>query len=222
MPVELAESNFFMTRDDSADFLSFLIERFSSQFVPERSSSPPPFPRYSTLADVEARIEMDVHYSRFAVLSPQWEEFPLSFSETHANDGQHFVSVSLQYGGPAFDLSLSQAWTENGRRWILHGSFSDYPYYIVDKAFLTDRSLYRTFDRPAAMTGAHKEVKNYLRRNGCRSVHRKLGYTGPWIMPGALREFQAGTSLGYGEGAFEVKDPQSTRNQRSKIVKSPM
>jgi hypothetical protein len=129
----------------------------------------------------------------------------LSFDEVHANDGQHFFTVSMEYGGPAFDLILSRTWAENSRRWIVHGSFSDYPYYVVDKAFLADRSLYRTFDRPAAMTAAHNEVKNYLRRNGCRSVRRKMGYTGPWIMPGALREFQAGTSLGYADWPFEPK-----------------
>ena len=193
-----------MTRDDSAHFVSFLIERFSAEFVPERSSSPPPFPRYSTWADVETRIDTDIHYSRFAVLCPQWEEFPLSFSETHANDGQHFFSVDPSYGGPAFDLILSRTWTENGRRWMLHGSLFDRPHYVVDKAFLADRTLYRTFERPAAMKAAHMQVKNYLRRNGCRSVHAKFGFSGPWIMPGALREFRAGTSLGFG-GLFEPK-----------------
>jgi hypothetical protein len=199
-----------MTCEDSAAFLSFLIERFSSQFVPERSSSPPPFPRYSTLAQLETRIDIDVHSSRFAVLSAQWEQFPLAFNEVHANDGQDFFTVSMRYGGPAFDLLLSRTWTENGRKWMLHGSFSDYPYYVVDKAFLADRSLYRTFDRPVAMTAAHTEVKNYLRRNGCPSVRQKVGHNGPWIMPGALREFEAGTLLGFG-GLFEPKVRSSKR-----------
>ena len=194
-----------MTSDDSADFLSFLIERLSAEFVPERSSFPPPFPRFSRLADVQAVSDKDPCYSRFAVLSPQWEQFPLFFDEVHANDGQHFFTVSMRYGGPAFDLILSRTWTENGRTWIVHGSFSDYPYYIVDKAFLADRSLYRTFNRPTAMDAAHKDVKNYLRRTGCQSFRKKTGANGPWIMPGALREFQAGTSLGFGESPFEPK-----------------
>ena len=197
-----------MTREDSAAFLSFLIERFTAEFVPERSSSPPPFPRYSTLHDVQARCDNDVHYSRFAVLSAQWEELPLLFDEVHANDGQHFFTVSMDYGGPAFDLIVSRTRTENDRRWMLHGSLTDRAYYIVDKAFLADRALYRTFERPAAMKAAHTQVKNYLRRNGCRSVHTKFGFSGPWIMPGALGEFQAGTSLGFG-GLFEPKLPNS-------------
>src|SRR4051794_3745573 len=159
----MAESRFFMTRDDSAAFVAFLIERFAAEFVPERSASPPPFPRYTTLAEVESRIDQDVHYSRFAVLSAQWEQYPLAFDEIHANDGQHFFSASLRIGGPSFDLILARTWTDGERRWIVAGSFGDYPYYIVDKAFLTDRSQYRTIQRPAAMAAAYKEVQNYLR-----------------------------------------------------------
>lgn len=194
----VAESWFFMTPDDTADFVSFLIERFAAEFVPDRSSYPPTFPRYTRLAEIQAQIDKGVRNCRFAVLSQRWEELPLVFDEVHANDGQHFFSVSQQYGGPAFDLIVSRICTEKGRRSIVAGSFCDYPYCIVDKAFLTDRSLYRTFDRPAAMTAAHKEVQNYLSRTGCRSVRQKTGQTGPWIMPGALREFQAGTELGLG------------------------
>jgi hypothetical protein len=193
-----------MTRDDSADFVWFLTERLSAEFVPERSADPPPFPRYSTLVDVQAWTDRDVRYHRFAVLSPRWEQLPLSFDEVHANDGQHFFTVSMEYGGPAFDLILSRTWSENGHRWIVQGSFSDRPYDIVDKAFLADRSQYRTFERPVAMKTAHKEVRVSLRRNGCPSVRQKMGHPGPWIMPGALREFQAGTSLGFG-GLFEPK-----------------
>lgn len=169
----MADSRFFMARNDNAAFISFLIERFSAEFVSHRFASPPPFPRYTTLAEVQARIDEDVResrFSRFHVLSPQWEEFPLQFHEVHANDGQHFFSVSLRYGGPAFDLIVSRTWSDGEQRWIVAGSFGDYPCYIVDKAFLTDHSRYRTVQRPATMAAAHKEVQNYLRRNGCRSV----------------------------------------------------
>src|ERR1700687_4394469 len=115
----MSESRFFMTREESADLVSFLIERVSAEFVPERSTSPPPFPRYTTPEQVLARIDEDVHYSRFAVLSQQWEEFPLAFDEVHANDGQHFLSISQRYGGPAFDLILSRTWTDGDCRWIV-------------------------------------------------------------------------------------------------------
>jgi hypothetical protein len=157
---------------------------------------------------VQARIDEDAgasRFSRFHVLSPQWEEFPLQFDEVHANDGQHFFSVSPRYGGPAFDLIVSRTWTDGQQRWIVAGSFGDYPYYIVDKAFLADHSLYRTIQRPAAMAAAHKEVQKYLRRNGCRSVCREEGTTGPWILPGALREFEAGIWLRGGDWHYEPK-----------------
>ncbi len=205
----MAHSHFFMAPDDSTDFVSFMIERFSAEFVPDRSASPPPFPRYTTVAEVQTRIDDDVRasrYSRFHVLSPRWEEFPLQFDETHANDGQHFFSVSLKYGGPAFDWIVSRTWSDERRRWIVGGSFGDCAYYIVDKAFLTDHSLYRTIQRPAAMVAAHKEVQKYLRRNGCRSVCREEGHTGPWILRGALREFEAGIWLRGGDWHYEPKD----------------
>ena len=39
--VRMANSRFFMTRDDGADFVSFLIERFSAEFIPPfRKPSP--------------------------------------------------------------------------------------------------------------------------------------------------------------------------------------
>ncbi len=206
----MAESHFFMTQGDSADFLSFLIERFSAEFVPERSDCSPPFPRYRTLTEVRARIDLDVGYSRFAVLSPAWERLPLAFNEIHANDGRHFFSVSSRYGGPAFDLILSRTWTD-GRGWIVPGSFADFPYYIEDKAFLTDRSLYRTFDRPDAMTAAHKELRKYLRRNGCRSASRETGHAGPWIIQGALREYEAGIWLREADWHFQPKGGRADR-----------
>ncbi len=199
----MAESRFFMTRDDSAAFVAFLIERFSAEFVPERSPDPPPFPRYTTIAEVETRIDRDADNFRFAVLSPQWEQVPLAFSEIHANDGQHFFSVSQRVGGPSFDLILSRTWADEGQRWIVDGSIGDYPYYIADKAFLTDRSQYRTIDRPATMAAAHQEIKAYLRRNGCRSVCREEGHTGPLVLPGAIREFEAGMWLRGGDWHYE-------------------
>ncbi|WP_425616755.1 hypothetical protein NA78x_000410 [Anatilimnocola sp. NA78] len=204
----MAESHFFMGRDDSADFVSFLIERFSAEFVPERSPDPPPFPRYRALAEVQGRIDEDVRRSRssrFAVLSPKWERLPLVFNEVHANDGQHFFSLSQRYGGPAFDFILSRSWADADRRWIVAGSFGDYPYYIEDQEFLTDHSLYRTFQRPDTMAEAHKEVRTYLRRNGCRSVCREDGHSGPWIMRAALRDYEAGMWLRGGDWHFDPK-----------------
>ncbi len=208
----MAESRFFMSRDDGTDFVSFLIERFSAVLIPHRSVSPPPFPRYTTVTEVQTRIDEDEHrccFSRFHVMSKQWEEFPLVFDEVNANDGQHFFSVSLQYGGPAFDLIVSRLWSDGDNRWIVAGSLSDYAYYVVDKAFLADHSLYRTVQRPATMVAAHKEVQKYLRRNGCRSVCREETHTGPWILKGALHAFEAGIWLRGGDWHYEPKNGKS-------------
>ncbi|MHC4201342.1 MAG: hypothetical protein ACYSU0_15235 [Planctomycetota bacterium] len=194
----MAEVDFFMTKKDSLDFVSFLIEAFSAEFVPERNESAPPFPRYSSIADVKRRIDEDEYYSRFSVLSPLWERYPLGISEVHANDGQHFYSVCQRYGGPSFDLILSRIGMDGDARYLIPGSFSDYPYYIRE-FFLTDKSRYETFDRPPEMAKAYRDVQKYLRRTGCRSVCRETGRTGPWIIGDALREFQRGCWLRIGD-----------------------
>jgi hypothetical protein len=100
-----------MTLHDSLGLVSYLIDLVSAEFVPERSTDPPPFPRYTTLTQVKDRIDQDKMYSRFFVLSPFWERHPLIFHEIHANDGQHFFSVAQRYGGPAFDFIWVQLHT---------------------------------------------------------------------------------------------------------------
>lgn len=213
----MAEAHFFMTRDDSLAFVSFLIELVSAAFVPEKSLDPPPFPRYTTLEQVRTRMDQDVQrYSRFFVLSPQWERLPLAYDEIHANDGQHFYAVSQRYGGPAFDFNAARTYSEGELQWIRAGSFSDYPDYIEDKAFLTDYSLYRTFQRPEKMTAAFKEVQKNLRRNGCRSRCRETGHTGPWIGIDALQQHDAGIWLRGGDWHYEPKSGTSkTRRTKS-------
>ena len=210
----MATSRFCMTLDDSASFVSFLIERYSSHFVPDRSVSPPPFPRYTSLAEVESQIDTELNVCRFHVLSPQWEQFPLVMQEINANDGQQFFAVSLRCGGPSFDLLLSRAWTDGVQKWIVAGHFVDYSHYIVDHAFLTDPALYRTVQRPASMELAHKDVRNYFRRNGCRSVCREEGHTGPWILSGALKQYESGIWLREGDWHYDPTR-NASRTRRS-------
>lgn len=204
----MAESTFFMTRDDSVAFISFLIELVSAEFVTEKSATPPPLERLRTLAEVEAQMDRDVggdRYSRFFVLSRLWERCPLVVDEIHAYDGQHFFAVALRYGGPAFDFIPSRTYRQGESHWIVPGSLSDYSYYIEDKAPSDDRSLYRTFPRPEQMTSAHAAIRKYLRRGGCRSISRETGRPGPWLRPGALRAFQAGAWMRVGKQHFEPK-----------------
>ena len=201
----MAETHFFMTRNDAFRFTSFLIDLADVAFVPERSVDSPPFPRYTTLDQIQSRMECDNFYSRFFVVSRQWEQLPLVINEIHANDGRHFFAVSPRYGGPAFDFILSRTFTEADSQWIVPGSFSDYSYYIQDDSFHKDYSLYRSFDRPEEMTAAHNEVRKYVRKNGCRSICRETGLTGPWILSGAIQEFESGTWLRIGKWHFEPK-----------------
>jgi hypothetical protein len=67
----MAETHFLMTRGDSLAFVSFLIELVSAEFVPEKSLDPPSFPRYTTLEQIQTRMDQDIHCLRFFVLSPQ-------------------------------------------------------------------------------------------------------------------------------------------------------
>lgn len=212
----MAEVHFFMTRNDSLAFVSFLIELVRATFVPERSLDPPPFLRLTSSEQVRIRMDQNIQrYYRFFVLSPQWERLPLVYDEIHANDGQHFYSVSQRYGGPAFDFLASGTYSEGEMQWIRAGWFSDYPYYIEDKAFLKDASLYRVFQRPEKMTVAFKEVQRYLRKNGFRSRCRETGHTGPWIGIDALKQHEAGMWLRGGDWHYEPKG-NTSRSRRTK------
>jgi hypothetical protein len=204
----VAESDFFMTRDDSLAFVSFLIDLVCAEFVPERSAVPPPLCHLRTLAQVDEQMDRDAREnrcSRFFVLSRLWERFPLVADEIHANDGQHFFAVAQRYGGPAFDFVPARTYREGHTRWIVPGSFSDHSHYIKDKAFLADQSLYCAFPRPEEMTSAHQAVRKYLKKGGCRSISLETGRPGPWLRPGAVREFNAGVWLRVGEQHFEPK-----------------
>lgn len=209
----MAEIEFFMNENDSYEFITFLVHSFSCEFIPEKSDSPPPFPRYITFEEVRHRIDEDEHYSRFFVLSNRWEKHPLCFDEINANDGRHLFVVSQKYGGPAFDFILSRSAIEGNLKWMVSGSFSDYSYYIVDKSYLADHSKYATFDRPEEMKTAYKEVQKYIKRNGIRSICEEDGRAGPWILNGALAEFEYGLWLRAGKWHFIPKKKKKKANK---------
>ena len=201
----MAVTAFFMTDKEGMEFVSFLIDEFSAEFIPEKSNEPPPFPRYKELAEVRDRITRDVHYSRFFVLSPQWERYPLETSEVNANDGSYFFTVNQRNGGPAFDFVLSRTIERDGLKWMLPGSFSDYPNYMRDYSLGLDASECETFDRPESMKQAYKSVQKYLRRNGCRSICTEDGRAGPWVLNEAEAEFRLGIWLRTGKWHFEPR-----------------
>ncbi len=194
-----------MNKNDSYEFIKFLIQTFLCEFVPEKSDSPPPFPKYLTFEEVQCKVEEDEHYSRFFVLSPKWEKYPLCFSEINTNDGKHFFTVDQRYGGPAFDFILARSVSEKDLKWMVSGSFADYHYYIRDKSYINDQSRYETFDRPEEMKTAYKEVQKYIKRNGVRSICEEDERSGPWILNGALAEFENGLWLRAGKWHFIPK-----------------
>ena len=195
----MTETHFFMTRADVLGLVSYLIDKHCACFVPEISFEPPPFPRYSSVNEVVSRVDKDQYHSRFFVLSSVWELHPLCALEVTTNDGAHYFVVSQKYGGPAFDLFLPKEAADGDSRFLIAGSISDYSYYIVDKAFLTDRSSYRAFDRPTPMIEAHKDVRRFLRTSGTQSVCSETGRAGPWIGSGALAEHRSGLWLRGGD-----------------------
>ena len=193
----LSEIHFFMADGDTEQFISFLIETFSAEFVPETMKSAPPFPRYGALKQLMRKI-INENCSRFFVLSPSWERYPLVYSELNTvKDGRHYhyYYISQRYGGPAFDFILARTYSEEGTTWVVPGYFSDYPYYIKDKSFLSDYSKYETFDRPVEMKQAYQDVQKFIRKHACRSVCQETGKPGPWIFPDALKQFKNGVWL---------------------------
>jgi len=195
----VAEVHFFMTHPDTEHFVQFLIENFGARFAFDHNPTSMPIVA-TTTADVLNAVKDDESRGRFFVQSHLWDRFPLRLSEIHAVDGQHFWSVDQRIGGPAFDFCVSAQRSEEGRSWILPGMLSDYPWYIMDKS-----SEYETFDRPAGMATAYRQVQNYLRRNGVRSVCGGTGEAGPFILKGALAAFENGMWLRQGDGHFTPK-----------------
>jgi hypothetical protein len=216
----VAQVEFFMDADDNMAFVAWLVRVAEAEFVPERSLTPPPFPRYSTIEEVRRYIDGRVRedkYSRLLVLSAKWELYPLVFDEINANDGQHFFSVALQCGGPAFDLIPARAYSKDGERWIVPGSFSHFPNYVKGGGRPAE-----SFRRPEAMAELFKEAQKYFRQHGCRSASRETGETGPWVMPGALSAFGSGTWLRIAKHHFDPRGKaRAAAEQRDAADETP-
>ena len=200
----MAEVSFFMTHADTRAFVEFLIEEFEARFALDNCPAPDP-PIFRTADEVAALVEGSEFSPRFFVQSPLWDRHPLITTEVHTNDGRHFFSICQRYGGPAFDFILSRCDTEGDSSCIIPGWFSDYPWYIVDRSWLDDKSRYETFDRPEEMTDAYRAVQKYLRRNGKRSMDQDSGRTGPWILDDALVEYRRGAWLRQGDARLVPK-----------------
>lgn len=187
---------FFMDRTDTRCFVAFLIEQFAAEFALDQCPTPQP-PVYRSLEEVDSAVARDPFSPRFFVTSSQWQQFPLSLTETRTNDGRNFFSIDQRYGGPAFDFHVART---DGERFIVPGWFMDYPFYYCHKG------QSGTFDRPSEFASAFQKVRRYLRRLGSRSVCRETGAPGPWILPGAVALHAQGAWLRQGDLHFDQID----------------
>ena len=192
----MAVVEFLMTPADTRAFVGFLIDRFSARFALEKTPTPEPLV-YDSLDAVMSVIVAAEYSERFLVQSPLWDRFPICTTEIHANDGQHFFVHEGQYGGPTCGFIWPSTHSENDAKYMLPGQFHHFPYYFADDLWLDDHSKYQTFRRPDEIAMAYREVQKYVRRNGCQSEHQGKKMPGPWILRGALEEYQAGVWLGY-------------------------
>jgi hypothetical protein len=200
----MAEIHFFMTVEDTRQFVEFLLERFGGTFFLDESPTPDP-PRFSTVEGLMALATASEWPLRFSFVSPLWERHPISTNEIYTNDGRHFWYINQRIGGPAFDFCTTKILTTDAISWIRPGSFTDYPWYIVDKASIEDTSCYATFDRPKQMKEAFEEVKRYMKRAGIRSTWREATVIGPWILSGARAAYDRGVWLRTGEDHYDPR-----------------
>lgn len=165
-----------------------------------------PLPELKTAESVDHLLRVSEYSPRFFVMSPIWQEHPLSFTKIKKQDGRTLFYVDQRYGGPAFDFKTCKCFMADQIPFIVSGWFMDYAWYIVDKEHLKDRSKYRTFDRPELMTQAHRDVRKYLRLNGQKSICRETGRNGPLILAGALEAHKQGMWLRQGDYHYDPKN----------------
>jgi len=203
----MAELLFFMTDGDSGEFADYVFGQFDARFAMDESPT----------ADIISVTRKDTFLSaiershfgaRFSVLSDRWQKYPLAVSETITNDGRRFFCADQRHGGPAFDFIVRRHIKDEHTDHLVFGSFSHFPWYICDTAYLKDHSEYRTFPRPPEMKDAWAAVQKYLRSNGTRTICRETQKAGPWALPGALDAFNHGTWLRMGDWHF---DPRASR-----------
>jgi len=193
----LAEIAMFMTEADLRELVSLLVERFSARF--EVDETPEATPSVlTTIDEVCIAVESNRFGARFAVVSPHWQRYPIYRHETERNDGTRAFFIDQRYGGPAFDFIANRPRTENGVRYVIPSSFSDYPYYFPDR----NGSVYRTFDRPSPMAETYAIVQSHIRRLGVRTEVKGWSRPGPWVLVDALRCHREGLWLRTGEDVY--------------------
>lgn len=182
----MTDTTFIATAKDYCEFVAFLIKNYNAEFALNWTKEPTPY--FFTVDDIVEITTQNLYGARFFVLSPSWKLFPLETSLVdNIHQGKHY-SISQRYGGPAFDFTATPTVNERLCTQKLYVcSFTDYPWYIQDSTYIEDHSKYRTFDRPKAMTDAHKSVRIYLKKNGEKSKLKNTQIAGPWILKEAIK-----------------------------------
>ncbi len=207
----------FMNQRDTREFVDWLISSFGVTFVEDRSRDLP-LPMHCDLESICSRIFGPSEHRRFALIHPEWSPHPLIASHIVPTNGSApFHSLCLRYGGPSFDFIAARvAQTDCGERFIVPGTFSDYPTYYIEKG------LQGMIRRPTEMMAIWRQVQAYFRRNGQRTICRELQSVGPFVMRHALADYSDGTWLRIGSHRYtprtELKTEQDAGSRRNPVV----
>jgi hypothetical protein len=206
----MSDLHFFMTRKDTEAFLDFLVSEFAASFTAGWSYAST-LPEFKTTVEVLNYVDSAPHRLRFFVRSGRWTIYPLSSSGVMPKNGtQTIYSVDQRYGGPAFDLLISNDQAGKKTPFIIGGWFSDYPSYYLK------RGSPEWFKRPEGMTEAFKAVQKYIRRNGRQTRHsEKPSWNGGWALADAMYQHERGVWLRLGDNHF-IPDTPKSANQTLK------
>jgi hypothetical protein len=173
-PHQMSEVAFFMNRQDTSEFVGWLVASLELRFIDEWAHELP-LPCRCEAEEVVATIFGVGHHRRFALIHPDWSPHPLQSSRIVSQNGSRpYHSLCQRYGSPSFDLIASRvALTDEGTPFIVRGTFSDYPFYYLERGSPT------TVQRPEEMAAIWKQVQSYLRRNGRRTIRRERQSVGP-------------------------------------------
>lgn len=191
----MAEIHFFMTFDESRELAKVLINQFNVRFIPEISSEPI-IKELKSIDDFRLHIKEYSNAPRYFLVSDQWSKFPLYQKELNSK-GHHYFYIMQRHGGPAFDWILSREYEKDGKKWIVPGSISDYPWYM------TNEGIEKTFARPDTMKEEYKKISRIIRKKTTKSICKEKGFNGPLISQYALKDFCHGVCLRTGNFHFE-------------------
>ena len=196
----MSEIHMFMNRQDTHEFVDWLIASFGMTFTEEWSYELP-LPNHSDSESIISRAFGPGHHRRFALSHTDWSPHSFVTSRIVPTSGSTpYHSMCSRYGGPSFDFIVPRvAATESGEPFIVSGMFSDYPSYYIE------RGCPDQVRRPPEMAEIWRQVQSYLRRHGKRTVGREHQRVGPFVLRHALTDHASGTWLRIGSDHYEPR-----------------